>query len=100
VSWDCPVAGGDVCGVTTGNRSDSPDGLIVAPGMGASGIGGSVGTGLDTGVWPTTAVIAATAGDSDHPPTADDALTVTMRVIGWPPIALARTRSVIITSNA
>jgi len=88
------VAGGDVCGVTTGNRPDRPGGLIVAPGMGARFDGGSVGTGVEIGVWPTTVVIVATAGDSEEPP------TLTVRVIGSPATAVARTRSVIISSNA
>jgi len=90
----CGVAGGDVCGVTTGNRPDSPAGLIVAPGIGASVVGGSVGGGLDTGLWPTSVVIAATAGDSDDP------RMVTVRVIGSPAVAVVRTRSLIISSNA
>jgi len=87
-------AGGDVCGVTTGNRPDSPAGVIVVPGMGASAGGGSVGTGLDVGGWLTIVVMVATAGDSDDP------LTVTVRVMGSPAIAVARTRSVIISSKA
>jgi hypothetical protein len=67
--------------------------------MGASGVGGSAGTELDIGAWPTTIVIAATAGDNDRP-TVDDPRTVTVRIIGRPAIALVRTRSVIISSNA
>lgn len=88
------VAGGELCGVTTGNRPDSPAGLIVAPGMGASVVGGRVGAGLDVGVWATTVVIVASAGDSDDPATA------TVRVIGSPAVAVVRTRSVIMSSNA
>jgi hypothetical protein len=68
--------------------------VIVAPGIGASAVGGSVGAGLDIGVWPTTVVIAATAGDSDDPP------TTTVRVMGSPAAAVVRTRSLIISSNA
>jgi len=91
----CGVVGGDVPGVTTGNRPDSPCGLIVAPGMGAKfGTGGSGGTGVDIGVCPTTVVIVATAGDSDDP------LTLIVRVIGSPATAVVRTRSLIISLNA
>ena len=88
---------GEACGVTVGNRPDSPAGVIVAPGIGASVVGGSVGSGFDVGVppaWPTTVVIAASAGESDAP------LTVTASVIGSPALAVALTWSVIISSNA
>lgn len=87
-------------GVTVGNSPLMPDGVIVAPGMGASVVGGSGGTGgteLPTGEglrWLTTVATVASAGDNGA------ASTVTVRVIGAPAVAAALTWSVIISSNA
>lgn len=90
---------GVACGVTTGNRLDRLEGVMVAPGIGArfDGASGGPGTGADVGAGPgrlTTDDTDASAGESVA------ALTVTARLIGAPILAVARTRSVTISSNA
>jgi len=89
------LADGVACGVTVGNRPDRASGVMVAPGIGTSVVGGS-GAWLDGG-WmpcPTTAATAASAGEK---PLAD---TVTARAIGRPVLAVDLTWSVTISSNA
>jgi hypothetical protein len=82
-------------GVTTGNRPDRLPGLTVVFGnVGKSPVGRvvlTVGNGFD---WPTTIVIAATAGDIWAP------VTVTVSVTWRPSAAVVRTRSVISISSA